>query len=992
MPDQTAHLAALRGRHSGRVYVSVMTGTPVLTGTLSATPTLPALALSYTLTSGNAANVAPGMRVVITAASGAYKGTLSVRYAGSITSSSLPTREYADLALSAGDTLTVYDDLVLTDKLVSGDADFAPDHAAYVDQNSDPAPVAHSGGWWAGWLGVDVPFTGSGSYTVDPDSGGTVTHHWDAPGGTFVVGNSASADPTLRYSAAGRYVVTHTVTDASNGKSETQFIRVRAHDADDPPHECILSRVEGDLRDGFRATFAVFEDADLAALPDGAPVIVWTDAAAYGSASAGRAHIISAGYLRRDQAWGDADGDQIEFEVISPLARLAELPGFSKALIRADAPDHWNAIKALTVRRGIVQLLRHYTNALSLFDLAFDGFADADYPAFYLQKATPYEQAAELADARDARLTCDRAGRLTVARRLELTPLADRAAVTTTLTLNADDVIDYAISREHAPTVETFRARGFTADTNQPAFARYPASPGRGSASPVSDRLIVDDAADLLERCALRAAWENRVYLDATGAYRHAPEVRLTLFGGYAPLCQFYREWIKLAGVTNLRGVDLAAFRFVPLRVRVDYAGGTATTLLELRAETGATGAVEDTPAAEIAPPTEPPIVYPPVVSVIAPEGALGLGGGTLAVFDGTNSKVHITTNFDRIAYAVAPTFTGYALALGGTLAAFAVRADSPKYVGGSGAVSGYLATTTQARTISDIFGARTLGAAQSYADMGSPLLVQLQSERGDPANAICLRFRWGSGHEAHYTTDGGGSWAAASGLPGNYDPNGGNYPNWVGGIYVKPDGSGTMLTTCFTDLSNNAAFYASADGGATWSQVTAPGWTITKRACRCVTRPLGRPDDVLFFGDTAQPFNIECRLYRVIGATRTEISPVVGGTTYGVALAGGQRALSVADDDPNALVLVGTNDSSAGAKFGVFHTFNALDTAPTWTPIIAPDTTIQYRGAYYVNRATIYLYGDGGALALCRWNGSTWAVYETVISGCGAIVGICGG
>mgnify|MGYP000414197735 CR=1 FL=1 len=128
----------------------------------------------------------------------------------------------------------------------------------------------------------------------------------------------------------------------------------------------------------------------------------------------------------------DADGDQLEFEVISPLARLAQLPGFSKVLISEESPDTWNEVRGLTVKRAIIQLLRHYTNALHLFDLHFNGFADADYSAFYLQKSTPYEQVIELADSRDARLTCDRAGRLEVARRLELTPLADRAAITTT--------------------------------------------------------------------------------------------------------------------------------------------------------------------------------------------------------------------------------------------------------------------------------------------------------------------------------------------------------------------------------------------------------------------------------------------------------------------------------------------------------------------------------------------------------------------------------
>ncbi len=993
MPDQSTHLPALRGRHSGRVYVSVMTGSPVVTGTLSATPTLPALALSYTLTSGDPADVQPGMRVVITSPSGAPKGTLSVRYAGSITASSLPVREFADVSAAAGDTLTVYEDFLLTDKLVSGDAAFAPDGAAYVDQTSDPAPVAGSGGWWAGWNGTDIPFTGGGSSTVDPDSGGALTHVWSAPGATFVSGTSTSADIALRYAAAGRYRVTHTVTDASNSQSATQHLRVRVHDWDDPPHECTLSSVEGDVRDGFRATCALFENADLAALPDGAPVIVWTDAEAYGSAAAGRSHIVCAGYLHRDRSRGDADGDQIEFEVVSPLARLAELPGFSKALLSADAPTNWNEVRGLTVKRAIIQLLRDYTNALHLFDLHFDGFADAAYPAVYLQKSTPYEQVMELADARDARLTCDRTGRLEVARRLELTPLANRAAITTTITLTPDDVLDYEISREHGRTLETFRARGFTASTQQPAFARYPASPGTGSASPVSERLIVDDAADLLMRCALRGAWENRAYVNAAGEQRPAPEVRLTMFGGYAHLFQFYREWVQVEGLTNLRGVDLAAFRWIPQRVRVDYADGTATTTLDLQAETAASGAVDDTPASTVSAASDLPVIYPSLLSVTQPHGANGFGSGTLAVFDGTHGQVHITTDFDRLPYGVTPTFSAHGLSLSGTLATFAVRADSPRYINGSGAVDGYIATTSGARSIGDVFGARTLGAAYAYPD-GAVIAarqVQLQTERGNPDWALVAAYYDTGGVNVYRTVNGGATWSAEVSLPPTYDSNlPNNAATWEPGLWLHPDGSGSALVSAADAVTNppGAHLWQTSDYGATWTIGTAAGqWP-----CACIVKPLARAD-VVFHGyiELIGP-NVSAGIRRSIGAAHVDITPTVGGLRYGIGYGGGhaQRAIAVADNDPNAVVVVGYHAQSQ--QWGVFQSFNGLSATPIWTPLVAPGTGVTYRGAYYVNRETIYLYGDGGALALCQSANGAWTINALTVSGCGTIVGICGG
>ncbi|MBK9747314.1 MAG: hypothetical protein IPO91_11085 [Chloroflexi bacterium] len=993
MPEQTAHFSALRGRHSGRVYVSVMTGSPVLTGTLSATPTLPALTLSYTLTSGAHADVQPGMRVVITSPGGAPKGTLSVRYAGSSTSTSLPVREFADVNAAAGDTLTVYDDFALTDKLVSGDAAFAPDGAAYVDQTSDPAPVAVSGGWWAGWIGTDIPFTGSGSYAVDLDSSGALTHVWTAPGATFVSGTSTSADPVLRYAAAGRYRVTHTVTDASNGRSETQHLRVRVHDWGDAPYDCTLSSVEGDPRDGFRATFGLFENADLAAIPDGAPVIVWTDAEAYGSAAAGRSHLICAGYLRRDRSRGDADGDQIEFEVVSPLTRLAELPGFSKALVSVDAPTNWNEVRGLTVKRAIIQLLRDYTNALHLFDLVFDGFADAAYPAFYLQKSTPYEQVMELADARDARLTCDRMGRLEVARRLEFTPLSARVGVTTTLTLSADDVLDYEIRREHGRMLETFRARGFTVSDQQPAFARYPASPGTGSASPISERLIVDDAADLLTRCALRGAWENRVCVNVAGEQHHAPEVRLTLFGGYAHLFQFYREWVCIEGIGNLRGVDLAAFRWIPQRVRVDYADGTATTTLDLRAETAASGAVDDTPASTVSAVSDLPVLYPSLLSFTQPQGANGFGSGTLAVFDGTHGAVHITTDFERLPYGVPPTFSTHSLSLSGTLAAFAVRADSPRYINGSGAVNGYLATTSGARSLDDVFGARTLGTAYAYPDGAAVAArqVQLQTERGHPDWALVAAYYDTGGVNVYRTVNGGATWNAKASLPPAYDSNlPNNAATWETGLWLHPDGGGSALVSAADAVSNppGAHLWLTNDYGATWTMSTAAGqWPIAG-----IVKPLGRTDVVFHGYIELIGSNVIAGIRRSLGAAHTDITPTVGGLRYGIGYGGGhaQRAIAVADDDPNALVVVGYHAQSQ--RWGVFQSFNGLSAAPIWTTLVAPGTGVLYRGAYYVNRATIYLYGDGGALAVCQYANGAWTINAVTISGCGTIVGICGG
>lgn len=629
MPDQSANYAALDSGYRIRAYLSLMTGDSVLVGTVSATPSDPVLNVAYTVTSGSASDVRSGMRVVVRSSGGAFKGTLSVRYSGTISTTNLPVREFSsgDVQVVSGDVFTVYSDLLPSDKLVSADETFSPDSTTYVDQNADPPPLVTSGGWWAGWVtNSPVPFYGVDSVTVDADSVSGVTHAWAASGGTL---SAASGDSTaLTVTTAGKYIVTHTGTDPDNSKSAAQRIPVRAHDASDPPLDIFLNSLDGDEATGFRTSFELMDAGTLDDIPDLAPVIIWADEwhgdtnASYGAAVAGRGHIICAGYLRRDSTSLDADDETLTFEVVSPIALLEEIAGFSKYFAQASSPASWQEIAGLSVWRAIIQILRHYTNYLDLFDLVFVSILNRDYPNFPIQKSNPVAQIRELADAIDCRFVeADRTGRMEVQRILDFTPLDERGTPATTLTLTKDRFIECEVTREHFAPLETYRLRGFIKGytDNTPVFARFPASPGRGTVSGTVEKIIADDQADALERCALRGAQANRVFFDADGVKHHAPTARLRLFGNYAQALGFHREWIAFSGYTTVRGIDLSDYRWNVVSVSVRYDGDEdATTEVELRAETHApaSGAVDDTPETEIVIPTEPPVVRPPVVTV----------------------------------------------------------------------------------------------------------------------------------------------------------------------------------------------------------------------------------------------------------------------------------------------------------------------------------------------------------------------------------------
>lgn len=998
MPDMTLFLSALRGAHKARYYITPLLGDLVYSATVSSAT---ATAIAITGGSGTIGNVARGFRVVILTSGGEYKGAVSVRYNGSITTGSIPIRETSagSVPIVAGDLVRIYNMLVLADKLVESSADFNPDGVSVSTETSAQRPRVCSGGWDVGRLssGSYVVYLKGGDSAVVDSTSSTVTHLWATTGGTL--SSTSASEPTLTISAAGYYLVTHTVTDDDNSQTQVQYVPIYVHDENNLPYECLITSVDGDPASGFRASFELFQNAAIDDLPDGCAVVVWAEdtlngvGRAYGAKVDERSHILMSGFLRRDtsRASGDTGLEQVEFEVISPLAKLGELPGFSKVMVNDASPDAWSKTYDLGVFRAIMQLLTHYTNVLNMFDLSFTLFTDYDYPAFYLNKSTPLDQVKELADAVDCRLVCDRGGHFEIQRRLELLPLADRGTPVTTITLTTQDVIDYECTREHYRPVETYRARGILQghQMNTPLFARWPATPSTGNQSPVIDKLIAESAADLQERTALRGAYEDRVYFDTDGVQQHAPTLRLTLFGAYARIFQFYAEWIAFSGITTMRGVNLADFLWILQSVSENFENGTAVTVVTLQAATNSGGAyaVDDTPATESSPvTTSPAVTYPPILTTSPTVDNDGLTATTdrLAVFDSGGGSVHVVTSFRSVLTGGTPTSTEYALSLTGTLAAFCFKAGT--------SVNGYLATTSQVRTISDVFGARTLGTAYSYASGAAVAVrqVQLQSERGNPEAVLAVLYNDTGGVNAYRSIDGGANWLTESTLPAFYDSNlPSNAGTWMPGLWVAPDGSGRALVSGATATTNppGGDFWETSDNGATWSKVTTTGWDAGDWPCGAIAKPLNGSATYHGYVYYSAP-NVLQGIRRIVGTTQTDITPSVSGTNYGTGYGNntGQRVIAVADDDANAVCVVGYN--AAAGKYGVFQSFDA---GATWNTLVIPDTGVLYRGNYYVNRTTIYLFGNSGALALAKYAAGSWTVSETTISGCGNIVGICG-
>jgi len=813
-----------------------------------------------------------------------------------------------------------------------------------------------------------ILMAGSASYTVDPDSGGGVTHLWTLPDGVLFASGSSSTDanPTLEVEA-GTYIITHAVTDSSNSEVTTQYVPVRVHDSSDPPLECTVESMEAELSGGWSATARLFANATLASIPDGTLCALWVSETingtvqSFGNAISGHSHIKLVGYLRRDDDDREAEEEQLTFEIISPLSRLDELLGLSKVMLREGLPDVWSEVKQLTVKRAIIQIVQFYSTLIeSGYDFIFHStFSDKNFPAFYLQKASPAAQIRELVDGLDNRLICDRAGRFEVQLRLELQALASRGAETTTLTLSTDDIIKVTVSREHWRPLELYRARGFTAGTTvaatQPVFSKWPGdAPGIGNQQTVQERLIVDDVSDLFDRTGRRGALEENVFVDTNGVYLVAPEIDVTLFGSY-DVFDLYAEWIatSLTASDNLRGIDLSAFRWLIQRISVTYQGGTARVSLGLRGETHGEPGVDDTPPAGVGlPPIEP---WPP----INPNPNLpNLGAGTVSL-GGFNTDSNL--------YRCGPDLTGRGFDtssplweaidltglspnnLSGTLQSFAV--DPYSY--NTASIDGWIATDTGIYSIDDIGAASpTLTLRHTFANTVTN--AHIETTIAQENFVLCMYYNATAGSPGTYavrSTDGTTfTEVQVTAHRSTLEP---SFPQ----AYVSINTAGVAYCVAFTSTGDPAAtaLYKTTNHGAGWAAVSTGvlNYNTNLSALGGLFFPWhDNAGETLFYSGAPNLIGND-KLYRISGATRTEIQPSAGGDTLTPRR---PRMLSLSNIDRTKIALV-TSIHDAGDR----RQWTSLNSGTTWT-LILEDTDVRHvhiTDNYQVG----YWWGDNGKI-----------------------------
>lgn len=930
MPDYSAYASAVRrDGHQLRAWVSFYKGQIVASGNVTAgyvPSNYPLTSLTINVTGGSANAIRRGFLVRLkTLADGDLRGTTRVRYSGTIDSTHLPIRELSrgEMVVANGDRFEVVAEVRLSDKLVTADENFNPDGMSVGTFNTSPPPIANSGGLDVGWVDEGetfrtVQFFGDLSFPVDPDSGGSLTHTWTIPtgAGDFASGSTVSDENPVMEINVGSWLIEHTVEDDDNGQSTTQFIPVIVHDAAHPPHECLIDPLGGDHDNGWSYSVRVFDDATLDDIPDGSMAVIWIEETiggvtqSLGSPVTGRSHIKGVGYIRRETTEETADeGESLTFEVISPLARLAETPGFSKVMIREASPDAWAEIRTLRTQRAMTQLMQFYCNLNEAgFDILIDeDTPDYDYPLLFLNKDNPLAQIRELARATRSRFICDRRGRFELQPVLNLMYISQRGSRGTQFPFTRDDILSLTVSREHVRVIETFRIKGFSAHatTPVPIFARWPgAAPGQGNVSGEATGIITTNESTAYTEVGLYGALNDGWFTDSNFVGQPAPRVTIRVPGSYDFL-DFYGEWIELPFATNIRGIDLSALRFELVRASIIYVNGTAECEFELQAETHGEPGVADPQEQKDVDVIDPNDVWP-VFEFPSWDGSDLIAGQAQLALLYSGSVVY--TN-DRGA-----NWTGNALPLDVSESIW----DGVQIPGTP--TSLVCATNTKLRIYSNIIASPTAAYAHALRSTSQKRTVQV--ERTNPGVIYNLTY-YSDGLWNEGSLDGGATLITAVRIGANF-----NYTTYGASslihppVYVNPNNPLEAYTIAYD--GSIWRWYKTTDGGVNWATTSDYNWSPNCPAF-FIERSFTDPSTMYVGGISGSEPSASYPVYKVTAASSTQIASTGGRA---------RRGFRTVDKDANKLLFVYWETTSFGNyDYGVYK---SIDKGSSFSAVIA--------------------------------------------------------
>ena len=323
---------------------------------------------------------------------------------------------------------------------------------AYTNQHSVMKPVPILGADRVAKLDAlgeaVVNFDGGGSYVF----GSTIASHVFSCTGASISGGS-TATPTMTFNAAGRYLVTYTVTSAAGASSSTYRTVYVYEDAGNDANvkEITLGALMGDY-DGGGWSFSVTVLGTAAGIRERAKVILFGEEW-YGGVSAsfgpvaGAENIIAAGWVNAESLTVNFEQGLATFDVQGTQFWLQAEYSFIPFGIRRKDTQNWIQMSLLTVDKALWNLVMWRTTMSNCVDVFLSGDSRAA-----LELAAPsgslWEQMKVVAyNSILASPCCDRYGRLFVETESVLLPPGGRAGIPLVGSLTSDDFESLDVER-----------------------------------------------------------------------------------------------------------------------------------------------------------------------------------------------------------------------------------------------------------------------------------------------------------------------------------------------------------------------------------------------------------------------------------------------------------------------------------------------------------------------------------------------------------------
>lgn len=421
----------------------------------------------------------------------------------------------------------------------------------YSGQNDTPPPVPIMGYHRAAMLGDAgvVTFTLDGSASYSPKRYVTISSYlWACDSGT--IDSATSATTSIRFSTAGQYFISLTVTD-SNGISKASWRVLFVHsnteyDENYPITDFTLDSPPAWDGNGWamRATLNDRYAGTINAIRDGALILLWQDS--YYDDVRGNIsfteEILFAGYIRRRSAGRSFNHGNISIEATTINGLMQNTTMWSVSLSRSNGtPATWYEIAS--DYDYVYSQLHHYINWHSTLIEIADVYLPDDF--FGQRKYVDFEQGS-IAQAIEsagntygcnAPLRVDKAGRVWLEREAQMLNTAGRAALTVVAPLTDSDWAgELVIQRDAEPKIAYTHMSGFDDETPLSYKSHDDAPMWQGGMQQI-ERQYLEGGVDAASRSGRYQATANNPYTD----------IRAEFAGNYAGVIEpALPEWWTL--------------------------------------------------------------------------------------------------------------------------------------------------------------------------------------------------------------------------------------------------------------------------------------------------------------------------------------------------------------------------------------------------------------------------------------------------------------